>query len=41
MEVLIKSSMIEYLATTHAITAILDLCRGSVSKNKYYVNLIM
>lgn len=37
----IKSSMIEYLATTHAITAILDLSGESVSKIKYYVNLIM
>ncbi len=41
MEDLIKPSMIEYLATTHAITAILDLYRGSVSKIEYYVNLIM
>lgn len=40
MEAFIKSSMIEYLATTHAISAILDSCRVSVSKIKYYVNLI-
>lgn len=41
MKAVIKSSMIEYLATTHTITAILDLYRGSVSKIEYYVNLIM
>lgn len=40
MEAVIKSSMIEYLATTHAISAILDSYRVNVSKIKYYVNLI-
>ncbi|MDF2673141.1 MAG: hypothetical protein K0R09_1406 [Clostridiales bacterium] len=41
MSVVIKSSMIEYLATTHTINAILDLYRESVSRIEYYVNLIM
>lgn len=41
MSVVIKASMIEYLATTHAINAILDLYGESVSRIEYYVNLIM
>lgn len=41
MGMIIKSGMIEYLATTHAITATLDLYGESVSKIECYVNLIM
>ena len=41
MSVVIKWSMIEYLATTQTISAILDLYGKSVSRIEYYVNLIM
>lgn len=41
MAVIIKSSMIDYLATAHAITNSFGQYRESVSKTEYYVNLIV
>lgn len=41
MAVVIKSGMIDYLATAHAITNNSGQYRVGVSKIEYYVNLIM
>lgn len=41
MSVIIRSSMLEYLATAHAITAIFGHYGIGASKNRYVVSLIV
>ncbi|EQB89510.1 hypothetical protein J2Z44_001911 [Clostridium punense] len=41
MSVIIRSSMLDYLATAHAITAIFGHYGIGASKNRYVVSLIV